>query len=372
MKKALSLCLAAFLLLALVPSLASCSKALVDVENLEGTYTRDLAGTTLNVYNWAEYISEGAEGTLYVTKAFEKLTGIEVNYSTYESNEVMYSKLKSDAVSYDVIIPSDYMIERLISEGMLLSFDPEKELSNYSYIDGQYKNLYFDPDNTYSVPYNVGMVGLIYNTKMVTEAPDSWSALWDEAYKGKILMFNNSRDSFGIAQALVGVDLNSTDKADWDKAAAKLEEQKPLLQGYVMDEVFNKMEDGNAALAPYYAGDFLTMQEINPDLAFVYPKEGVNIFVDSMCIPANARNAAAAKLFINFMLEPEVALANAETICYASPNTGVTGNPEYSLADNEYLYPKDLSAIKTTYFRDLDPSTRKYYEDLWVRITTGN
>ena len=372
MKKTLSLLLVALLVLSLAPALLSCSKAVVDVEDLKGTYTRDLAGTTLNVYNWAEYISEGAEGSLYVEKAFEKLTGIKVNYTTYESNEVMYSKLKSGSVTYDVIIPSDYMIERLISEGMLLSFDPAKELSNYSYIDAQYKDLYFDPENKYSVPYNVGMVGLIYNTKEVKEAPTSWAALGDETYKGEILMFNNSRDSFGIAQALVGVDFNSTDKADWDKAAEKLTEQKPLLQGYVMDEVFNKMEDGNAILAPYYAGDFLTMQEINPDLGFVYPKDGVNIFVDSMCIPANTRNAEAAKMFINFMLEPEVALANAETICYASPNTGVTENPDYSLAGNEYLYPEDLSSIKADYFKDLDPTIRKYYEDLWVKITTGD
>ena len=367
MKKAFSLALAAVTLLVTALSFASCG-TLDTVENLVGTYTDEYAGTTLNVYNWAEYISDGSEGSLDVEAAFEKLTGIKVNYTTYESNEVMYSKLKSGSVSYDVVIPSDYMIARMINEGMLKKIDVTK-LSNYNLINEKYKNLYFDENNEYSVPYNVGMVGLIYNTKMVSEAPTSWSVLWDKQYAGKMLMFNNPRDSLAIAQAILGIDYNTTDKADWDRVAAKMREQKPLLQGYVMDEVFNKMEDGNAALAPYYAGDFLTMQAIN--LAFVYPEEGVNIFVDSMCIPAGAQNVDAAMMFINFMLEPEVALANAEYICYASPNDGVLSNPEYSYRDNEFLYPKNIDEIKTTYFHDLDAETRKYYEDLWVSITTG-
>ena len=369
MKKAFSLALAAVTLLVTALSFASCG-TLDTVENLVGTYTDEYAGTTLNVYNWAEYISDGSEGSLDVEAAFEKLTGIKVNYTTYESNEVMYSKLKSGSVSYDVVIPSDYMIARMINEGMLKKIYVTK-LSNYNLINEKYKNLYFDENNEYSVPYNVGMVGLIYNTKMVSEAPTSWSVLWDKQYAGKMLMFNNPRDSLAIAQSILGIDYNTTDKADWDRVAAKMREQKPLLQGYVMDEVFNKMEDGNAALAPYYAGDFLTMQAINPDLAFVYPEEGVNIFVDSMCIPAGAQNVDAAMMFINFMLEPEVALANAEYICYASPNDGVLSNPEYSYRDNEFLYPKNIDEIKTTYFHDLDAETRKYYEDLWVSITTG-
>ncbi len=339
------------------------------VDNLVSEYSKDLAGTTLNVYNWGEYISDGGEGSLDVEAAFEKLTGIKVNYTTYESNEVMYSKLKSGSVSYDIVIPSDYMIERMLNEGMLRKIDFSK-VPNYKYIADDYKNLYFDENNEYSVPYSVGLIGLIYNSEMVTEKPTSWNALWDDSYSGKILMFNNPRDSFAIAQALVGVDFNSTEKADWDKAAAKLREQKPLLQGYVMDEVFNKMEDGNAALAPYYAGDFLTMKDVNPDLEFVYPEEGTNIFVDSICVPANAEHFDAAMMFINFMLEPEVALANAEYICYASPNTGVLSHPDYSLKDNEYLYPENMSEIKKDYYHDIDPEIRKYYEDLWVEITT--
>ena len=342
----------------------------ITVENLIGTYNMDLAGTELNVYNWAEYISDGSEGALDVVAAFEKLTGINVNYSTYESNEVMYSKIKSDSVSYDVIIPSDYMIARMKNEGMLKKLDYTK-IPNYSFIDEQYKGLYFDENDEYSVPYSVGMVGLIYNTKMVKESPTSWSALWDADYKGNILMFNNPRDTFAIAQQLLGISLNTTDKAEWDKAAQKLREQKPLVQGYVMDEVFNKMEDGNAALAPYYAGDFLTMQSINPDLAFVYPSEGVNIFVDAACIPAGAQNVEAAHLFINFLMEPEVALANAEYICYASPNTAVVNNEDYSLKGSEVLYPSNMDEIKKEYFEDINADIRKHYEDLWVNINLG-
>lgn len=367
-KKIVALALVAVMVISLIACFTY-GGANVTVENLVGTYTTDLAGTELNVYNWAEYISDGSEGALDVVAAFELLTGINVNYSTYESNEVMYSKIKSGSVSYDVIIPSDYMIARMKNEGMLKKLDYSK-ITNYSFIDEQYKGLYFDENDEYSVPYSVGMVGLIYNTTMVEEAPTSWSALWDPQYKGNILMFNNPRDTFAIAQQLLGISLNSVDKAEWDMAANKLREQKPLLQGYVMDEVFNKMEDGNAALAPYYAGDFLTMQSINPDLAFVYPEEGVNIFVDSVCIPEGAQNLEAAHMFINFLMEPEVAMANAEYICYASPNTAVVNSDDYSLKGNEVLYPANLDEIKKEYFHDIDADIRKYYEDLWVSITT--
>jgi len=346
---------------------ASCGSRNDEVKNLEGTYSREYAGTTLNVFNWGEYISDGSEGSLDVNAAFEKVTGITVNYSNYDSNESMYAKLKSEAVSYDIIIPSDYMIQRLINENMLEKIDLSK-IDNYKNISDEYKKLYFDPNEEYSVPYNVGMVGLIYNTTMVDEAPDSWSVMWDSKYKDNILTFNNPRDSFAIAQFLLGIDLNTTNKEEWDKAAAKLKEQGPILQGRVMDQVFNKMEAGNAAIAPYYAGDFLTMLENNEDLAFVYPKEGTNIFVDSVCIPSNAKNYEAALMYINFLLEPEVALANAEYICYASPNLAVINNDDYSLKGNEILYPAEDKKPKTQYFHDLDADIRSYYEKLWEEI----
>ena len=338
----------------------------VDVVD-EKYYENDFKGIELNVFNWGEYISDGSEGALDVIGAFEKKTGIKVNYTTYESNEAMYAKIKSGSVSYDIIIPSDYMIARMRTEGLLKEIDYSK-VPNYRFIDDCYKDAYFDPENKYTVPYSVGMVGLIYNKTMVQEEPDSWGAMWDERYKGNILTFNNSRDAFAIAQFYLGLDVNSTNKADWDKAADKLKEQNPLLQGRVMDEVFNKMEAGNAALAPYYAGDYLTMADVNPDLGFVYPKEGTNIFVDSMCIPSNSKNYEAALMFINFMLEPEVGLANAEYICYATPNTQVVNHPDYSLAGNEILYPENQDEIKTEYYHDLDDETRKYFEKLWEQV----
>lgn len=334
-------------------------------------YKNDLAGTTLNVFNWGEYISDGAEDSVDVNKEFEKLTGIKVNYVTYDNNESMYAKLKSGAVAYDVIIPSDYMIERLISEDMLEKLDFTK-LTNYKYIDEQYKGVYYDPDEQYSVPYNVGMVGLIYNKTMVDEAPTSWGVMWDERYKDDILTFANPRDSFAIAQFLLGIDINSHDKADWDKAAEKLIGQNAVLQGRVNDEVFNKMEQGNAAIAAYYAGDYLTMADVNPDLAFVYPEEGVNIFIDGVCIPKGGQNYDAAMLYINFLMEPEIALANAEYICYASPNTAVVENEEYTFRGNEILYPADDKKPKTEYFHDLPEDVRSYYETLWEQVLTAD
>lgn len=338
-----------------------------ELEHVEGIYTKDLAGTTLNVFNWGEYISDGSEGSLDVIGAFEKLTGINVNYTTYESNEAMYAKIKSGSVGYDIIIPSDYMIHRMKNEGLLKELDYSK-ISNYHYIDEQYKGAYFDEEDKYSVPFSVGMVGLIYNTKVVKETPTSWDIMWDERYKNQILTFNNSRDAFAIAQFSLGIDVNTTNKADWDKAAEKLMQQNPLLQGRVMDEIFNKMEAGNAAIAPYYAGDFLTMKDVNDDLAFIYPEEGTNIFIDSVCIPSSTQNYEAALMFINFLLEPEVALANAEFICYASPNTSVVENEEYSLKGNPYLYPENQDEIKTEYYHDLDDETRHYFESLWEKV----
>lgn len=327
----------------------------------------DLAGTTINVYNWGEYISDGSEGSMDINAEFTKRTGIKVNYNNYDTNENMYAKLKSDGVSFDIVIPSDYMIERLIDEDMLQKID-FSNIPNYKYIDAKYKGLYFDPKDEYSVPYNVGMVGLIYNTKMVKEAPTSWNVMWDEQYKGKVLMFDNPRDAFGIAQKLLGQSFNTTDEAEWRAAADKLKVQKPILQGYVMDDIFRKMESGEAAIAPYYAGDFITMHSNNPDLAFVYPQEGVNIFVDSICIPKNAKNRAAAEAYINFLLDPDIAVENANYLGYATPNTAVLTREDYELKGNEYLYPEDQKMPKTEYFYNLPQKTLTLMTDLWSEL----
>lgn len=324
---------------------------------------RKLKGTKLYVYNWGEYISDGADDTIDVNKAFEEKYGIKVVYDTYDNNEIMYTKLKGGGVSYDIVIPSDYMIERMIVEDMLEEID-FNAIPNYKYIPEKYRNLSYDPENKYSIPYTVSYVGLIYNSKMVEEVPDSWTVLWDEKYKNNILMFNNPRDAFAIAQSILDQDYNMESEVAWRTAAALLKEQKSVSPVYVNDEVFLKMETGEAALAPYYVGDFLTMKENNDDLGVVYPKEGVNYFVDAACVLKGSKNYEAAMLYLNFLLEPEIALANAEYICYGSPHTAVFTNPEYTYFEDELLYPKE-GAFKTQLFRNLSPETLALMSTLW-------
>lgn len=365
MKKLFSL----FLIVVLCLCLCGCEYAYKYFDlDLNGEYTKDLAGTTLTVYNWGEYISDGSDDMIDVNAEFERLTGIKVNYLMFESNETMYSQIKSGGVTYDIIIPSDYMIERLIKEKELLEIDTSK-LSNYSLIEEKYKNVYFDPQNKYSVPYSVGMVGIIYNTAQVgTDIEHSWNVLWDKKYKDMALNFNNPRDAFMTAQMLLGHDLNSTNKKDWDKAADLLKKGKDNLQSYVMDEVYGKMETGEAAIAPYYAGDYLTMYEVNEDLAFFYPQEGTNIFIDSICIPKSCKNYEAALMYINFLLEPQIATANAEYIGYASPNTAVINNPDYYYYQNKILYPDEKDIPKVQYYHDIPDEIRMHYEMLWCDV----
>ncbi len=339
---------------------------------------------TLNVYNWGEYISDGSEDTLNVNEEFENYCRdelgleVEVNYTTYASNEDMYNKIKSGSASYDVIIPSDYMIERMISEDLLLKLDFEN-IPNYEYINEAYKNLFFDKNNEYSVPYTYGMVGIIYNDEMVDEEDvGSWDLLWNEKYKGQILQFNNPRDAFGTAIYSVGGDVNTTDVSVWEAAAEKLKSQKPLVQSYVMDEIFNKMKNGSAAIAPYYAGDYLTMYDDNDHLQFYYPREGTNVFVDSMCVPTCARNKELAEIYINFMLSDDIAVANAEYIAYSSPNNNVILNETY-IADMEdwnenyadVLYPETLD-INTQFYENLDDATLTLQNSLWESLKIEN
>ncbi|MFI3141098.1 MAG: spermidine/putrescine ABC transporter substrate-binding protein [Clostridia bacterium] len=329
----------------------------------------DLAGTSINVFNWGEYISDSYEDDcIDVNAEFERITGITVNYVTFESNEDMYAKIANGGVSYDIVIPSDYMIERMISEDLLLEVDVES-LPNYENIMDDYKNVYFDPDNSYTVPYSVGMVGLIYNTTMVDETPTSWDILWDEDYAGQILMIDNVRDAFAIPLKMLGYSLNTTDEAELQEAADMLIEQKSLLQSYVMDEVYNKMESGEAAMVPYYVGDYVSMKEVNDDLAFVYPEEGVNIFIDSVCIPTCAQNYDAALMYMNFLMEPEVALSNALYIGYATPNAAVLEMDEYAeMLAIEELYPAEGDEPDVEYFENLPQETLDVLSTLWSDI----
>ena len=338
---------------------------------------------TLNVYNWGEYISDGSEDSFDTIREFEiwyeetygqKVT---VNYSTYASNEDMYNKISSGAVSYDVIIPSDYMIAKMAEENLLhpLNFG---NIPNYQYIDDAFKGLYYDPQNQYSVPYTYGIVGVIYDANVVDEADiGGWELMWNEKYSGRIVQFNNPRDAFGTAQYKLGLDVNSSDKAMWDLAYGEMLAQRPLVYSYVMDEIFNIMESGEAAIGAYYAGDYFTMvdaQAENVDLQFYYPEQ-TNFYVDAMCIPSCAQNKELAEIFINYMLSEEAAVANAEYTYYASPNSLVYNNATYleDLGEDTIavLYP-ELGNFAEQYnkmaFRNLDSETLDYLNTLWENL----
>ena len=329
--------------------------------------------TTLYVYNWGQYISEGDDGSLDVIAAFEEAyPNIRVQYSTYDSNEIMYSKLANGGITVDVIIPSDYMIGRMVQEGMLeeLNFD---NIPNYQYIDDAFKNTSYDPENKYSVPYTWGTVGIIYNTKYVDEADvTGWELLWNEKYAGKILMFDNSRDAFGIAEYLLGYDVNTTDEAELQDCAAKLAEQKPVVQQYVMDQIFDAMENEEAWIAPYYAGDYLTMVEENPDLAFYRPTaQGYNMFIDAMCIPTCCQEKKAAETFINFLCSPEISSANMAFLGYSVPSTAAKELMDPEVANSDVAYPDADTLATGTSFNYLPEETSRYTESLFMEVRNG-
>ena len=295
-------------------------------------------------------------------------------YSTFDTNESLYAKLKTGGSSYDIIIPPDYMIARMIQEEMLLPLDLGNIPNFEEAISDRYKDPSFDPGNRYSVPYTWGTVGLIYNTTMVDESDliDSWSYLWDPVYAGNMLMFSNSKDAFGIAFKMLGYPINAESTEQLDRATQLLKEQKPLLQAYVMDEIFDKMTGGEAALAPYYAGDAITMMEDNPDLRFVIPKEGSNIFTDAMCIPREAKNKELAEMYINFMLEPEVGLANIDYIGYSTPNDWVFQLLDDEVKNDPVRYPDQELLDSCEYFVNLPPDLAAYMDEKWTELLSAD
>ena len=328
---------------------------------------------TINVYNWGQYISDGSDDTLDVIAAFEEAyPNIKVNYSTYDSNEIMYAKLANGGITVDVIIPSDYMIGRLIQEDMLLELDFDN-IPNYQYIDENFKNTAYDPENKFSVPYTWGTVGILYNTRYVQEEDvTGWELLWNDKYTGKTLMFGNSRDAFGITQYMLGYDVNSTDKTELELCADKLRQQKPVLQNYVMDEIFAIMENEEAWIAPYYAGDCLTMMDNNPNLAFYLPQDqGFNLFIDAMCIPKCASEKEAAETFINFLCEPEIAAGNIEWIGYGTPLTAAKEFMDPEILEDPVTYPSDEVLANGTSFAHLPDETTRYVEELFMKVRNG-
>ena len=328
---------------------------------------------TLNVYNWGQYIADGSDGSMEVIKEFEACyPHIKVNYSTYDSNEIMYSKLANGGITVDLIIPSDYMIARLIEEDMLLELDFDN-IPNYQYIDESFRNTAYDPENRYSVPYTWGTVGLLYNTKYVDEADvTGWELLWNEKYAGKILMFGNSRDAFGIAQYLLGYDVNTTDTAQLDHCAQLLLEQKPVLQQYVMDEIFATMQNEEAWIAPYYAGDCLTMMSENENLAFYLPEEqGFNLFIDAMCIPSCAKEKEAAETFINFLCDPEIAGANMDWICYSTPISAAKDYMDPETVSDPVSYPSNEILANGSSYAFLPENISRYVEAKFMEVRNG-
>ena len=335
-----------------------------------GTESKD---RVVNVCSWGEYIDED------LIYQFEDKTGIKVNYQTAESNEALYSLLKTGAGDYDVIVPSDYMIGRLIAEDMLAELNYDN-IPNYAKIGDQYKGLSYDPDNKYTVPYTWGTLGIIYNTTMVDEEITSWDAMFDEKYAGQVLMIRNSRDALAAALLDLGYDINTTDEAQIREAYELLADAKSkgVYQSFVMDEIFGKMEGGNAAIAMYYAGDYLTMLENNPDLRYVVPEEGSNWFVDAMCVLKNAQHKEEAEEWINFIAGTESSLANMDYIWYASPNTEAL--EEYP-AYYEEIYGEPLDEElyeimaapqevldRCTLYENLPADILTLYNDLWTEL----
>ena len=334
------------------------------------------AQPTVNVCSWGEYIDEDL-----ITR-FEEETGIAVNYQTAESNEALYSLLKSGAGDYDVIVPSDYMISQLIEEGMLEPLD-YGNIPNFSLIDGRFKNLSYDPENRYTVPYAWGTVGIIYNRAAVEEPITSWSAMFDERYAGEVLMFRNSRDAMAIALSYLGYSLNTTDPDQLREAYRLLADAKSkgVYQAFVMDEVFQKMEGGNAAIGAYYAGDYLSMAENaaeGVDLAFIVPEEGSNWFMDAMCVLKDAPHKEEAEAWINFIASTEANLANMDFIWYASPNAqALQEYPAYYEALYGEPLPEETYAImaapqevldRCEAYVSLPPETRALYNALWTEL----
>jgi spermidine/putrescine transport system substrate-binding protein len=352
MKKMIVLILTLFLLL---PVFSGC-----------GDDTPD--GGVVRVFNWGEYIDPT------VLEDFEREYGIRVIYSVFSSNEEMYARISLGGENFDVLIPSDYMIARLIEEGMLaeLNFD---NIPNIELVDPRFLNLEFDPGNRFSVPYMTGTVGIIYNYRMVGYEITSWASLFDPNNERLgILMFDNPRDAFGIALKYLGYYINTTNVDEIYAAFELLVQQREILQAYVMDQIFDKLESGEAAMGPYYSGDYFTMRANNPDLRFARPVEGTNFFVDAMVVPVDAENQTNAEKFINFMASTEVALRNMYFIRYASANFEAVEifaiEQELSAEDFDIMFASYAVLANSEVFTHLPQHILDLYDELWVRLRT--
>lgn len=366
MKKFFALALALIMLtMTAVPAMAyDDSNYPIEIENMEYYEKFKGQGIELSVCNWGEYLANDPISFIDVNKIFEEITGIKINYSLFSSNEELYAKMQAGGARYDIIVPSDYMIGRMIGEGMLEKLNFEN-IPNYKYIDEKYKNANFDPENEYSVPIYWGAVGIVYNSEMVDpEEIKGWDILWDEKYKDNMLMFSNPRDAFAIALLDLGYSFNTTNPDELREAAEHLKEQKPLVQAYVMDEIYDKMEGEEAAIAPYYNGDVILMREENENLGFFMPEE-TSIFIDSFCIPATCENKEAAEMYINFMCETDIAAANSIYVGYSTPHSEALKQLDEELQNDETAYP-DVEGFDA--FLTLPAETNELIDTLWTEI----
>ncbi len=315
---------------------------------------------TISVYNWGDYIDP------VVLDMFEEETGIEVIYETFETNEDMYAKIAMGGSSYDIIIPSDYMIERMIQENLLQKINWDN-VPNVKNINPRFMAESYDPTGEYAVPYTWGTMGILYNTETVEEAPTSWQTLMDETYFMDMFMLNSPRDTLAIALVMCGHDLNSTNPDDLADAKALLIEQKPMVLAYVVDEVKDKMIGGEASVALVWSGDATYCMSENDALDYVVPEEGSNIFFDSICIPANARNVAGAEKFIDFLCRADIAKINYEYVGYAIPNDAAIEliGEEYNASPVNN--PPQEVLDKCQVFKYLGDDTQ-LYDQIWTEI----
>ena len=323
------------------------------------------------VYNWGEYIDES------VITMFEEETGIKVVYDMFETNEEMYPVIEAGGVNYDVICPSDYMIQKMIENDLLaeLNFD---NIPNISEIDPEFmeRSKAFDPENKYSIPYTWGTVGILYNTSMVApeDVPTKWADLWDEKFKGEILMQDSVRDAFMVALKSLGYSMNTENESELQEAKNLLIQQKPLVQAYVVDQVRDKMIGGEAAIGVIYSGEMLYIQDevaslgLDYDLEYVLPEEGTNVWIDSWVIPKNAKNKENAEKWIDFLCRPDIAKMNFEYITYATPNKGAFNLLDEEIQNNKAVFP-DIDFLKN--FQYLGDDVDSIYNDLWKEVKSN-
>lgn len=323
-----------------------------------------MTGETISVYNWGDYIDP------VVIDVFEAETGIRVIYETFETNEDMYAKIAMGGSAYDVIIPSDYMVERMIREELLQKID-WTHVPNVANIDPRFMNESYDPEAAYSVPYTWGTMGILYNRETVLEKPTSWDVLLDDAYAMDLFMLNSPRDTLGIALVMNGFDLNSTNPDELAVAKAMLIEQKPIVLAYVVDEVKDKMISGEASVAMVWSGDATYCMSESDELDYVLPPEGSNIFYDAMCIPHNARNVSGAEKFIDFMCRADVAAMNYQYVGYAIPNSAAVeliGAEEYNASPVNN--PPQDALDRCEVFKYLGDE-QKIYDQVWTEVISA-